>query len=185
MKERINKQIFAKELRVIGAEGENIGVISATEAIKLAEEAGLDLIEIAPRALPPVAKIMDYGKYMYEQKKKEKEAKSKAHITETKAIQVKIGTSENDLSMKAKQASKWLDEGHRLKVELYLRGRSKYMKKEFLQERLKRILDLIQVPYKIAENYKDSPKGIMVTIERDGKKSKAEILTKEKKDENK
>ncbi len=165
----INEQIRSKELRVIGEEGENFGVISLKEALATAKERGLDLIEISPTAVPPVAKIMDYGKYQYQQNKKQRDTKTRAHVTETKTVQVKIGTSEHDLGLKAKMASKWLTEGHRVKIDLFLPGRAKYTDKTFQEERLSRILNLISEEYKIAEEAKKSPKGFTIVIER-GKK---------------
>lgn len=166
MRERINNQIRAKELRVIDSESGNLGVMSTQEALKLALEKGLDLIEISPNAVPPVAKIMEFGKYQYEQSKKEKKAKAGATSTETKSIQVKIGTGEHDLALKAKNASKWLKEGHRIKVELFLAGRAKYMEEAFLKERLDRVMRLITEEYKISEAYKRGPKGLTLTIEK-------------------
>lgn len=136
------------------------------EALALAKEKGLDLIEISPNAVPPVAKIMEFGKYQYEQSKKEKKAKAGGTSTETKSIQVKIGTGEHDLALKAKNASKWLKEGHRIKVELFLAGRAKYMEEAFLKERLDRVMRLITEEYKISENYKRGPKGLTLTIEK-------------------
>ena len=133
----------------------------------MAQAQGLDLIEISPEANPAVAKIADFGKYQYEQSKKLKKAKAGARPTETKSIQVKIGTGDHDLELKAKTASKWLKEGHRIKVELFLAGRAKYMDEKFLRERLDRILHLITENYKISDSYKRGPKGITVTIERD------------------
>lgn len=163
---RVNRSIRARELRVIGAHGENVGVIKLEEAFKLAEEANLDLIEISPNALPPVAKIADYGKFLYDQKKKQKVAKVKAHNVEVKTVQVKVGTNENDLNIKAKKASEWLSEGHRIKVELFLPGRMKYMDRTFLEERLKRFLILMSVDYKVASHAKKSPKGLTMIIEK-------------------
>jgi translation initiation factor IF-3 len=167
LRERINNQIRAKELRIIGNENENLGVFSIKEALELAQSKNLDLIEISPKANPPVAKLMNFGKYYYEAKKKLKKAKASASPTETKSIQVKIGTGDHDLELKAKTASKWLKEGHRIKIELYLTGRAKYMDRGFLRERLDRILHLITTNYKISEPYKRSPKGIMVTVEKE------------------
>lgn len=163
---RVNNFIRAKELRVLGVDGENIGVISLEEALRIAQEAGLDLIEISPNAKPPVAKIMDYGKYLYEEKKKAKAIKAKATTVEIKNVQVKVGTGENDLKMKANRVSKWLSEGDRVKIDLFLPGRTKYMKKEFLEERIQRILDLISVDYKVADAPKKSPKGMTVIVEK-------------------
>jgi len=169
-KVRINHQIRAKELRVIGPEGENVGVISLSEALQQAQDAGLDLIEISPIAVPPVAKIMDYGRFEYEQSKKRREIKAKSHVTETKGVQVKIGTGEHDLNLKANRAAEWLREGHRVKVDLFLWGRYKYMEFAFLKERLERFLKIIPEEYKIAEAISKSPKGLSAVIERAGKK---------------
>lgn len=170
LRERINNQIRASELRVISSTGENIGVLPFKEALAMAQNEGLDLIEISPNAVPPIAKIMDFGKYQYEQNKKQKKAKSGAKASETKSIQIKIATGDNDLALKARKASEWLKEGHRIKVELFLSGRSKYMDEKFLKERLDRVLNLITENYKVAENYKKGPKGPTITIERDSKK---------------
>lgn len=166
MKARINHQIKAPELRVITAEGENLGVITVVAALAEAKARGLDLIEISPTAIPPVAKIMDYGKYSYDEKKKEKVAKSRTQISELKSVQVKIGTGEHDLELKAKKASEWLSEGNRVKVDLYLVGRSKFMDMNFLKERLERILKLITVEYKIAQEPVKGPKGLTVYLEK-------------------
>lgn len=167
---RINDEIRSSELRVIDEEGTTLGVLSSDEALKIAEERGLDLIEISPNAQPPVAKVMDYGKFQYQQKKKQREAKAKSHTTETKNIQVKIGTSEHDLGLKAKRASEWLTEGHRVKIDLFLAGRAKYTEMDFKKERLQRVLDLISEEYKVAEEAKKSPKGLTIVIERAKKK---------------
>ncbi len=179
-KVRINAQIKAPELRVIDDAEGNLGVILTKDALAKAQAKGLDLIEISPTATPPVAKIMDYGKFQYVQQKKDREAKAKAHVTETKNVQIKIGTSERDLELKSKKASEWLREGHRVKLDLFLPGRSKYMDPKFLEERLDRILRLITEEYKIAEKPQKSPKGLTVVIERSGTKKK-EIPNKEAK----
>lgn len=157
-------------MRVIGPEGENFGVLPLSEAIARAQEAGLDLIEISPNAKPPVAKIMEYGKFHYEQEKKRREIKAKSHTTETKSVQVKIGTGENDLQLKARKAAEWLAEGHRVKVDLFLWGRYKYMEFGFLKERLERFLKLIPHEYKLADPISKSPKGLSTVIERGAKK---------------
>lgn len=152
---------------MIDSEDGNLGVLSLGDALRLAADRGLDLIEIGPNATPPIAKLMDFGKFQYEQNKKQKKAKAGAKATETKSIQVKIGTGDHDLELKAKQASKWLSEGHRIRVELYLKGRAKYMDKKFLEERLQRVLHLITEPHKIAESFRASPKGYGMVVERD------------------
>ncbi len=163
---RINDAITASELRVVGHDGENLGVIPTTEALQKARAVELDLIEVSPQAKPPVAKIADYGKFRYEQKKKDRDMRAKSHSTETKNVQVKIATGEHDLAMKAKRASEWLKEGHRVKLELYLVGRAKYLDKAFLHERMKRFLKLITEEHKVAEEPKKGPKGLYTIIER-------------------
>ncbi len=161
---RINQQIRSNKLRVIGSQGENLGVLSLSDALKHSEQAGLDLIEISPNAEPPVAKIMDYGKFRYDEQKKARKAKSQQ--VETKSIQIKLGTGEHDLELKAKKVSAWLKKGNRVKVELYLRGRAKYMEQKFLEERLWRILNFVTEEFKVADGPKKSPKGLVVIIEK-------------------
>jgi translation initiation factor IF-3 len=163
---KINHQIKASELRVITADGENLGVIPFAQAIKEAQDRGLDLIEISPTAVPPVAKIMDYGKYSYEEKKKNKESKAKNQTSELKVVQVKIGTGDHDLELKAKNVSKWLSENNRVKIDLFLIGRSKYMEMNFLKERLERILKLVTVEYKVAQDVTKGPKGLSIVVEK-------------------
>lgn len=119
----INEQIRDKEVRVIGAEGEQIGVMSSKEAMKLAEEAGLDLIKIAPTAKPPVCKIADYGKFRYEQARKEKDAKKKQKTVEVKEIRLSPNIDTNDLNTKMNSARKFLTKGDKVKVTLRFRGR--------------------------------------------------------------
>jgi translation initiation factor IF-3 len=170
---RMNDGIRAKEVRCLGPEGENFGVLPLKEALDKAREFGMDLIEISPNANPPVCKITDYGKYKYEQKKKDKEVKSKAVVHETKEAQVKIGTSNNDMNIKAQKIGAWLREGHRVKIDLFLWGRYKYMEFNFLKERLERFLAIIPESFKIADEIKKSPKGLSVAIERDSSGKKA------------
>lgn len=162
----MNHQIRANELRVIGPKGENFGVISLSEALQKADESGLDLIEISPNAVPPVAKISDFGKFQYEENKKQKQAKSKSHSVEIKTVQVKLGTGDHDLGLKAKKTSVWLSEGNRVKIDLFLPGRAKYLDEKFLKERIERMLKLITVDYKVAAPPVKSPKGMTVIIER-------------------
>jgi len=140
-------------------------VMSRQEALNLAYEQGLDLIEVTAKANPPVAKITDYGKYVYDQKKKQKEIKAKQNTVEVKNIQIRVATGEADLKLKADRASQWLAEGHRVKAELYLRGRAKYMDKAFLHSRLGNVLEMIETEYKVVDDYKPSPKGIAILVE--------------------
>jgi translation initiation factor IF-3 len=108
-KVNINNNIRSLKLRVIGPAGENFGVITKEEALAEAKKANLDLIEVSSQSDPPVARIADYGKYTYEMSKKLKEVKAKAHITETKNIQISVSISEHDIMIKAKQASEWIN----------------------------------------------------------------------------
>ncbi|WP_302626541.1 translation initiation factor IF-3 [uncultured Eubacterium sp.] len=119
----INGQIRDREVRVIGTNGEQLGIMSSRDAQKLADEAELDLIKIAPKAQPPVCKIMDYGKFRYEQQKKEKEAKKKQHVVETKEIRLSPNVEMNDLKTKANNARKFIEKGDKVKVTLRFRGR--------------------------------------------------------------
>lgn len=162
---RINQQIRVRALRVIGPKGENLGILTLEEAIKKTDTFGLDLIEISPNATPPVAKIADFGRYTYEENKKAKLA-NKTHSAEVKTVQVKLATGDHDLILKAKKTSEWLREGNRVKVELFLPGRAKYLDEKFLHGRIERMLKFVSVNYKIAEPSKKSPKGLTLIIER-------------------
>ena len=119
----INEQIRDKEIRLIGESGEQLGIMSSREALKLAEEAGLDLVKIAPTAKPPVCKIVDYGKYRYELARKEKDAKRKQKVIEVKEIRMSPNIDTNDLNTKVGAARKLLEKGNRVKVTLRFRGR--------------------------------------------------------------
>jgi translation initiation factor IF-3 len=166
---RINREIRARELRVIGAQGENLGVLSLADALQAAQAAGLDLIEISPNAVPPVAKVADYGRFEYERSKKEKAAKAKAKVSETKEVQIKVGTGAGDMQLKARKAAEWLAEGHRVRAELFLKGRYKGMEEAFLKSRLEKFLELVPYPHRTAEPITRSPKGFAGIIERDPK----------------
>ena len=119
----INEQIRDKEVRLIGEEGQQLGIMSAREAYKLAQEAELDLVKIAPTAKPPVCKIIDYGKYRYELARKEKEAKKKQRVIEVKEVRLSPNIDTNDLNTKMGAARKFLEKGDKVKVTLRFRGR--------------------------------------------------------------
>ena len=119
----INEQIRDKEVRVIGEDGEQLGIMSTKEALSMAEEAGLDLVKIAPTAKPPVCRIVDYGKFKYEQVRREKDAKKKQKTIEIKEIRLSPNIDTNDLNTKANAARKFLTKGNRVKVTLRFRGR--------------------------------------------------------------
>ena len=120
---RINERIRCPEIRLIGAEGENVGVVTPAQALQMAEEAGLDLVEISPNATPPVCKIMDFGKFKYEQQKKEAEARKKQKIIEIKEVKFRPGTDKHDYDVKMRSVLKFLGNGDKVKVTLRFRGR--------------------------------------------------------------
>ena len=137
----INEQIKDKEVRLIGQGGEQLGIMSAREALKLAQEADLDLVKIAPMAKPPVCKIIDYGKYKYELVRKEKEAKKKQNTVEIKEIRLSPNIESNDLNTKINAAKKFISKGNKVKVTLRFRGRemahiqnSKHILDDFAEE---------------------------------------------------
>lgn len=119
----INEQIRDREVRLIGEDGQLIGIMSSRDAFKMAQDAGLDLVKIAPKAQPPVCKIVDYGKYRYEQARKEKEAKKKQKTMEVKEVRLSPNIDSNDLNTKINQARKFLEHGDKVKVTLRFRGR--------------------------------------------------------------
>ena len=119
----INEQIRDREIRLIGEDGEQLGIMSAREAMKIAQEAELDLVKIAPAAKPPVCKIIDYGKYKYEQARKEKEAKKKQKTVEVKEVRLSPNIDTNDLNTKINNAKKFISKGNKVKVTLRFRGR--------------------------------------------------------------
>ena len=123
LEHQINEEIRDKELRVIGADGSQLGIMTSSDALALAEEKDLDLVKIAPNAVPPVCKIMDYGKFRFEQLKKEKEAKKNQKVVEIKEIRMSPGIDVGDFNTKLKNAQKFLADGNRVKVSVRFRGR--------------------------------------------------------------
>ena len=119
----INEQIRDREIRLIGEDGQQLGIMSSREAMKIAREAELDLVKIAPQAKPPVCKIIDYGKYRYEQARKEKEAKKKQKTIEVKEVRLSPNIDSNDLNTKIASARKFIEKGNKVKVTLRFRGR--------------------------------------------------------------
>ncbi len=155
----------------MGKDGENLGVLTLSDALQKARETELDLIEISATAKPPVAKIMDYGKYVYQQQKKARESAKKTKEVETKGVQIGLGTSQHDLEMRAKKIEEFFKDGDRVNVSLVLRGRAKGTDKNFINERIKRLLDLIPEKYKIADGPKSGPRGISIIIEKAANKA--------------
>ena len=137
---RVNRQIRAREVRVIDENGQNLGVMPVREALALAEERGLDLIEIAPTAKPPVCKIADYGKFKYEMKKKAKEAKKKQKTIEVKELKMRVGIEEHDYRVKLKQLKEFLEEGNKVKLRIIFRGREN-LRPELGEKLVQKFLD--------------------------------------------
>ena len=119
----LNEDILDKEIRLIGAEGQQLGIMSSQEALKIADEQGLDLVKISPQAVPPVCKLMNYGKFRFEQSKKEKEARKNQHVVEIKEIRMSPSIDVNDFNVKLRHAQKFLADGNRCKITVRFRGR--------------------------------------------------------------
>ncbi len=119
----VNEKIRAREVRLIGADGNNVGVVSINEALNMARDAGLDLLEIAPQSNPPVCKIMDYGKWKYEEQKKLKEAKSNQKVVETKELKIRPNIDVHDFDVKMKSAKRFIEDGNKVKFSVRFKGR--------------------------------------------------------------
>ena len=140
---QINAEIRDKEVRLIGEEGEQLGIMSSREALRIAEEAGLDLVKISPNANPPVCKVMNYGKYLFELKKKAKEAKKNQKVVEVKEVGLSMTIDVGDLNIKAKQTQKFLTAGNKVKVSIRLRGRQ-MAHAELAIDVMKRFFELVK-----------------------------------------
>jgi len=162
-KPKINEQIRAAEIRVIDENGQNLGVMPPANALQLAKERNLDLIEIAPQAQPPVCRIMDFGKYLYKKEKEERVARARQKTIEIKGVRFGLKTSAHDMEMKAGQAEKFLNKGNKVKIELVLRGREK-ANLDFAKERLRGFLRLIHVNFRVEEEVKKNPRGLITVI---------------------
>lgn len=153
-------------MRVADEEGRQVGVMSREEALKLARDKGLDLIEVAPIASPPVARIMDYGKYLYREEKEWRKQRAKQKKDLLKIIRLNLNTGLNDLKIKAKKADEFLNEGLRVQIDLVLKGRAKYQKtfSDLAKKKIEDFLKIITVPTKIISELKKHPRGWNVTI---------------------
>ncbi len=138
----INEEIRDKEVRLIGVDGEQLGIMDTREAQRLSIEQNLDLVKIAPQATPPVCRIMDYGKYRFEQAKREKEARKNQRVIEIKEIRLSLNIDVGDLNTKVKQATKFLQDGNKLKVSIRFRGRE-MAHPELGQEVMDRFMDMV------------------------------------------
>ena len=120
---RVNDDIRAREIRLVGEDGEQLGIMSPREAMRIAEESGLDLVEVAPAAKPPVCKIMDVGRYKYEQSKREREARKRQHVISVKEVKLRPNIEDNDFQTKTRNAIRFLEDGDKVKVTIMFRGR--------------------------------------------------------------
>ncbi|MCD6205880.1 MAG: translation initiation factor IF-3 [Candidatus Marinimicrobia bacterium] len=139
---RINEQIRAQSIRLIGPKGEQIGIMAPREAMNVVEEFGLDLVEISPTAKPPVCKIMDYGKYKYQQQMKERENKKKQHVVKVKEVRFRPRIGDHDLNMKVEHVRKFLSDGYKVKITLMFRGRE-LAHKEVGEELINKIIEML------------------------------------------
>ncbi len=140
---RINEEIRAREVRVISNDGDQLGIFSSRDALRLAEERQLDLVEISPAAKPPVCKIMDFGKYKYEQSKREKEARKKQKIISVKEVKLRPNIEDHDFEVKAKNATRFLKDGDKVKATIIFRGRE-IVHTQLGQKLLKRLAESVQ-----------------------------------------
>jgi len=160
---RINKVIVAKELRVVDEEGAFLGIMKTEDALNAAEERGLDLIEIAPSAAPPVAKIISFDKFRYQKEKEEKKKRKNQQIKGLKHIRISPRVAQHDLDLKIKQAEGFLEKGHRIEVSMMLKGREK-AHKDLGREKLLSFVSLIKIPFIIPMEPKYSGRGFVVQI---------------------
>lgn len=161
--DRINEQIRVPRVRVIDEKGSNLGVLDTSEAIRIAKERELDLIEVSAKTEPPICKIVDYGKYRYMQEKKERKQKAHQKGGETKGIRIGFATSQHDLEIRAKQIGKFFKEGHKVLINMKLRGREK-AHFDLAKERLESFLNTIPGGIKKEGEIKKSPQGLTITI---------------------
>lgn len=160
----VNNRIRADEVRLIDETGKQLGVLSLEKALQTARERSLDLIQVTEKVEPPVCKIMDYGKYLYQLKKKEKSAKHH-HVSELKGIRLTFRISEHDLETRAHQAEKFLKKGNKVRIEMKLRGREK-AHQDFATEKIKKFLETLEksTPIKIERELKRQPRGLTMII---------------------
>lgn len=142
-----------REVRLIDADGKQVGLVTAAEALKRAEESNLDLVEIAPNAKPPVCKIIDYGKFVYEQQKREKIQKKKQHVTVLKEIRLHPNTDTHDFEFKARHAANFIDDGNKVKVSVIFKGRE-LAYKEYGEDLLKRFIEKLEENAKLENEIK-------------------------------
>lgn len=160
---RVNEAIIAPEIVVITEAGENLGTITPAAALAIAKEQELDLVEVSPQAVPPVCRIIDYGKLQYHQAKQAQQAKAKQKKVETKGVRLGYRTEKHDLFFKKTQAEKFMLKGNKIKIDMMLRGREKAMA-EKAKENLRAFVQSIAVPHKIEEDITKGPRGFSILI---------------------
>jgi translation initiation factor IF-3 len=164
---RINNQIRATQVQVIDPDGKQLGAMTIQNALGLAREHDLDLVEVGPNVVPPITKIMDYGKYIYQKERQEKKSGgAKKQRQEIKTVRVGFKTGAHDAAFKAVKAVEFLEEGNLVKIELTLRGREKALA-PMGKQKLEQFLTNITVPYSVQESIKRSPFGWIITIKKD------------------
>ncbi|MFA5871712.1 MAG: translation initiation factor IF-3 [Parcubacteria group bacterium] len=159
----MNEYIRVPEVRLIDEAGQQIGVISSEEALRMAREKELDLVEIVPNTRPPVVKIMDFGKYQYQKAKEAQTQKAKQRKTEVKGLRIGLRTDEHDIEVRIKQAEKFLSQGNKVKVEITLRGREK-AHQQLARDTLQEFINSISAPNKIEQEIKRYPGGFNTVI---------------------
>ncbi|MBI2041970.1 MAG: translation initiation factor IF-3 [Candidatus Nealsonbacteria bacterium] len=159
----VNKQIRAKEVRLIDETGKQVGVVTLENALQMAQNSGLDLIQVTERVEPPVCKIMNYGKYIYQLGKKEKQERPKGG--ELKGIRLSLGISQHDMEVRTRQAAKFLKDGNKVRIEMRLKGREKAMG-DFAKEKIYKFLETLKtvIPNKVERDLKRDPRGFSMII---------------------
>ena len=163
MKTKINEYIQAHEARIIDEDGTQLGIMNVPQAIEMAKAKFLDLVEISPKAVPPVCKIMNFGKYQYQKSKEDRQNKSKQKKNEMKGVRLSVRTDTHDLDFKKKQVEKFLEKNHKVKIEIMLKGREK-AHQDLAKTNLINFMKAISIPYKIEQEIKKSPGGFNVII---------------------
>jgi len=163
----VNERIRARQVRLVDKSGKHIGIMGLEEALKLAKERGLDLVQVTKKVFPPVCKILDYGKYLYRQKKKEKLGKSK-RTGEIKGIRLSFGISSHDLETRINQAEKFLEKGYKVRIEMRLRGRQRALS-DFAKAKIEKFLEILKekVPIKVERELRKQPRGLTMIISKE------------------
>ncbi|OGZ35964.1 MAG: translation initiation factor IF-3 [Candidatus Portnoybacteria bacterium RIFCSPHIGHO2_02_FULL_40_23] len=164
-KPRVNNQIRISPIRLIDEKGRNLGIVETYQALDMAKERGLDLIEIAPMARPPVCRIIDFGKYQYQKNRQEKTQKTKQKRIEIKGIRISLRTGQHDLETKVKQTEKFLQKGDKIRIEIILKGREKsFQFQNLAKEKLQEFIKLIPIEVIIEREIKREGRGFNIII---------------------